>query len=151
MSNLTEYPPLLKVTGSFLACKACLDGKGGECHTPGCVFWMNRAPDLPLRANLEDHGCVIDREIDSPCLDELIAGVGRYCPECKEKLGRPHREGCNWDPITGPPSLGSDPKEPEEFPDCESVGMKHHVYIMPGSTKAICKRCGKPDPDKEQG
>jgi hypothetical protein len=29
-------------------CGACLSGEGGECHTPGCSFWMNRAPDLPL-------------------------------------------------------------------------------------------------------
>lgn len=30
-------------------CDPCLDGAGGECHTPGCALWINRAPDLPLR------------------------------------------------------------------------------------------------------
>lgn len=30
-------------------CAMCLDGKGGECHSPGCALWINRAPDLPLR------------------------------------------------------------------------------------------------------
>lgn len=25
-------------------CELCLDGKGGECHTPGCVFWCCPAP-----------------------------------------------------------------------------------------------------------
>jgi hypothetical protein len=30
-------------------CALCLDGEGGECHTPGCALWINRAPDLPLR------------------------------------------------------------------------------------------------------
>lgn len=32
-------------------CDLCLDGAGGECHTPGCALWINRAPDLPLRGN----------------------------------------------------------------------------------------------------
>lgn len=30
-------------------CDLCLDGKGGECHSPGCSLWLNRAPDLSLR------------------------------------------------------------------------------------------------------
>lgn len=30
-------------------CSLCLDGAGGECHTPACALWINRAPDLPLR------------------------------------------------------------------------------------------------------
>lgn len=30
-------------------CDPCLDGKGGECHTPGCSLWMRAAPDLPVR------------------------------------------------------------------------------------------------------
>lgn len=30
-------------------CAYCREGAGGECHTPGCAFWMNRAPDVPLR------------------------------------------------------------------------------------------------------
>lgn len=30
-------------------CSLCLDGAGGECHTPGCALWLNRAPDLSLR------------------------------------------------------------------------------------------------------
>lgn len=32
-------------------CSLCLDGAGGECHTPGCALWINRAPDLSLRAH----------------------------------------------------------------------------------------------------
>jgi hypothetical protein len=29
-------------------CEPCLNGAGGECHTPGCALWMNRAPDLSV-------------------------------------------------------------------------------------------------------
>jgi hypothetical protein len=32
-------------------CKLCIDGVGGECHTPGCSLWINRAPDISLRDN----------------------------------------------------------------------------------------------------
>ena len=30
-------------------CEACIEGAGGECHTPGCALWMNRAPDVPIQ------------------------------------------------------------------------------------------------------
>ena len=33
---------------SLILCGHCLNGEGGECHTAGCGFWLNRAPDLPL-------------------------------------------------------------------------------------------------------
>lgn len=29
-------------------CRRCMAGEGGECHTPGCSLWMNRAPDIPV-------------------------------------------------------------------------------------------------------
>ena len=34
-------------------CEACIYGQGGECHTPGCAFWMSSAPDLSIREALE--------------------------------------------------------------------------------------------------
>lgn len=30
-------------------CARCVAGLGGECHTPGCAFWMMDAPDGRLR------------------------------------------------------------------------------------------------------
>jgi hypothetical protein len=35
-------------TVTLVLCNACLGGEGGECHTPGCALWMNRAPDVPV-------------------------------------------------------------------------------------------------------
>lgn len=35
----------------LVLCDRCLDGQGGECHSPGYCLSMNRAPDLPLRGN----------------------------------------------------------------------------------------------------
>ena len=29
-------------------CELCVEGKGGECHTPGCALWCKSAPDVPL-------------------------------------------------------------------------------------------------------
>ena len=52
-------PHLVHVRGEFTICSACLDGEGGECHTPVCVLWLMRAPDLSLRANLLMHDCVL--------------------------------------------------------------------------------------------
>lgn len=32
-----------------LFCNLCLDGVGGECHTPGCIFWMSHGPVASIR------------------------------------------------------------------------------------------------------
>lgn len=45
----SEYSPgvsLHRVT--LTLCSLCLNGEGGECHTPGCSFWMHAAPDIPV-------------------------------------------------------------------------------------------------------
>jgi hypothetical protein len=34
---------------AMMLCKACREGVGGECHTPGCALWMSQAPDVPPR------------------------------------------------------------------------------------------------------
>lgn len=45
-----DEPELERVT--IVLCSLCLDGRGGECHTPGCALWINRAPDLELRSKV---------------------------------------------------------------------------------------------------
>lgn len=29
---------------AFDVCDLCLTGAGGECHVPGCTFWLHDAP-----------------------------------------------------------------------------------------------------------
>lgn len=53
--------PLNLVSGIRL-CSPCIDGAGGECHTPGCLLWICRAPDLPLREKIADFGGSIIEE-----------------------------------------------------------------------------------------
>lgn len=52
MTSSKPEPALERVT--LMLCSLCLEGKGGECHTPGCALWMVSAPDLPLRTRIED-------------------------------------------------------------------------------------------------
>jgi hypothetical protein len=33
-------------------CSLCLNGAGGQCHTPGCALWMIAAPDVPLWSHI---------------------------------------------------------------------------------------------------
>lgn len=35
-------------------CTQCIDGAGGECHTPGCALYLNRAPDISIRRRAEE-------------------------------------------------------------------------------------------------
>lgn len=44
----TEEIPVHRVT--LLLCEQCIDGVGGECHSPGCSLFLNRAPDIPILA-----------------------------------------------------------------------------------------------------
>ncbi|KKL85207.1 hypothetical protein LCGC14_1957030 [marine sediment metagenome] len=53
------YPRLCLVSGMYM-CEACLDGIGGECHTPGCILWINRAPDLAIRDTIIECGGTIE-------------------------------------------------------------------------------------------
>ncbi len=46
----------LNQVDGVLICDACLDGHGGECHTPGCIFWIVSAPDIPIRQRIKDMG-----------------------------------------------------------------------------------------------
>ncbi len=39
----------VNLVGGFNLCNQCLDGVGGECHTPGCVLFLSVAPDIPIR------------------------------------------------------------------------------------------------------
>lgn len=44
--------PKLNIVNGVYICSLCLDGAGGECHMPGCVMWINQAPDLPIRQSI---------------------------------------------------------------------------------------------------
>ena len=48
-------------------CVLCLNGAGGECHSPGCALWINRAPDIPVN--------VIEGLYYSFTRDELIDAI----------------------------------------------------------------------------
>lgn len=57
-------------------CTPCLDGAGGECHTPGCLFWMCSAPDIPIRYRAEDsNGHHIALALDAARLDGVKRGL----------------------------------------------------------------------------
>lgn len=69
---------LRKVT--LTLCEPCIQGAGGECHTPGCALWMNRAPDIPI--NLEP----------VEVCDELHFDARVALPEAQERFKRAERE-----------------------------------------------------------
>jgi hypothetical protein len=45
-TNETGEIQLRRVTLNL--CEPCINGEGGECHTPGCALWMHSAPDIPI-------------------------------------------------------------------------------------------------------
>jgi len=52
--------PRLNLVDKVMICDMCLDGKGGICNTPGCLFIRKTAPDLSLRQTIADLGGTID-------------------------------------------------------------------------------------------
>jgi hypothetical protein len=71
-------------------CDACLDGTGGECHTPGCALWISTAPDIPLRDRARHESEAAKVTVDHPALvllaDALRATSGPARPEDIAKL-----------------------------------------------------------------
>lgn len=59
-----QNEPKLAVVSNVWICDSCLDGKGGECHTPGCIFWFNRAPDLAIRHHILARGGIIEYPLE---------------------------------------------------------------------------------------
>ena len=78
------FPRLNKVTAKdLLICDACIDGDGGECHTPECLLWLCRAPDLPLRDRIEMYGGSITpiQQTAETCLETGSMRIDRDGPE----------------------------------------------------------------------
>jgi hypothetical protein len=47
---------ILLVEVKLPVCSLCLTGAGGECHVPGCAFWMNDAPSTTVAAAMRERG-----------------------------------------------------------------------------------------------
>lgn len=54
-----EAIPLRRV--EFFVCDLCLTAAGGECHVPGCAFWMQDAPVGSFLAWFRER-----RQVDAP-------------------------------------------------------------------------------------
>ncbi len=92
MGQSGDWPKLEVVT--LVLCADCLDGKGGECHTPGCALWMKRAPDVSIRSNVESPSFQKQVERGEMSSDGPIRKVARV-------VARLRRYGCWGDPWFG--------------------------------------------------
>lgn len=54
-------------------CHACREGAGGECHTPGCSLWMNRAPDLPVSSDFGSDRHSVQRDVED--FHRVVVGI----------------------------------------------------------------------------
>ena len=52
MARWMSYPVVRLINLTISVCTPCLADAGGECHTPGCAFWMQDAPTAELNAIL---------------------------------------------------------------------------------------------------
>lgn len=46
-------------TMALTVCSLCASGVEGECHVPGCAFWMKTAPGVSLTNEADEQGVVI--------------------------------------------------------------------------------------------
>jgi hypothetical protein len=82
--------PMVKMYSIWL-CDMCVSGEGGECHSPGCALFLNRAPDIPLQIGgnmflTELHECAY-------CQDTATMMVGEIhcCGDCAPLAGEEMR------------------------------------------------------------
>jgi hypothetical protein len=78
MSNDQSGPPV-QLYAVYL-CDLCVQGKGGECHSPGCALWISRAPDLSL----------VGHPMCQP-IDEYLDGAGKRESYLESELERMRR------------------------------------------------------------
>jgi hypothetical protein len=52
-------PGLNRVNGALI-CDACLNGEGGICTTPGCIFIWRTAPDIEIQRAIQECGGTIE-------------------------------------------------------------------------------------------
>lgn len=71
-----DEPALYRVT--LWLCGLCMTGKGGECHSPGCSLWINRAPDIPITHDADGRRIVL--------LPGDAAEVARFREQCERAL-----------------------------------------------------------------
>jgi hypothetical protein len=69
---MTTEDELREVT--LTLCQQCLTGAGGECHTPGCALWMNRAPDVPLTITDDQRGGFYMSILCDECNEDILMG-----------------------------------------------------------------------------
>ena len=53
---MTVEPSLVQV--EITICTLCLAGAGGECHVPGCWFWMWDAPTPELAERIRNRAFI---------------------------------------------------------------------------------------------
>lgn len=55
MPKETRDPTLNTVSG-ITVCDLCLDGRGGICYSPGCLFYLSSTPDVKIRGAIVASG-----------------------------------------------------------------------------------------------
>lgn len=73
MSEIHLDPALQDVT--ITICVLCLAGEGGECHSPGCLFWICPALDAEQAERIRSHGRPTP---DDGELDSLAQALGPF-------------------------------------------------------------------------
>ena len=58
-------PEVLEI--AIRVCRPCLDGAGGQCHTPGCALWLHDMDTLPIARELYE---VVERD---PATGDVVA------------------------------------------------------------------------------
>ncbi len=43
----------LNILDNVPICDGCMNGMGEECHSPGCMLWQRRCPDIEIRSTLK--------------------------------------------------------------------------------------------------
>ena len=85
---------------SVFICDPCLDGKGGVCHTPGCLLIRCTGPDIPIRSRIEEEADDLRIARDQAVAAIVRLGHSEHCA-CRLAWGDGECE-------CGGPTLSSD-------------------------------------------
>lgn len=103
--NTSELEPEIKRVAVDM-CELCLAGKGGECHTPGCLFCFLRQP-AGLQWSWYELGETVATAQAQGRREGWEEPPGTFCKYCGQTLNLPTSRRNGWHDECWPPSPSS--------------------------------------------
>lgn len=121
----------LNILDNVPICDGCMNGVGEECHSPGCMLWLRRCPDIEIRTALKMLGAKRVRyDANVPpggsehyrCEHRNVTPIESRCPETLVERSKAWVAAEDWI-VNHQPPANSEP-DPDAVRDLAEIILK---------------------------